>query len=385
MSVGYVAAGVGGAILLSELGGDAPAPDPNIGLSAQANAKVAADTLQWYKDKDVENKPFRDEATQIALSQARAQAGTAAEQRTRDNETYAYTKDTFRPLEQKIASDAMGYDTQARRDAEAAQVQADIGTATDAARENMARDVQSRGGDVNSGNYTASLANMAVREAAAKAGAGNQARKNVETVGAAKLADAANLGRGIATSNATTTQLGLNAGNSATGNAQVPLNIDATRGAQYAQGANTAISGNQSSANILLGQYNAQTNAEAQANSTMNALLGAGGQAAGAYLARSDKNSKKDKKPASGKKAMDAVRLTDVKNWRYKKGAVAGDDGEQHTGPMAQDVRKNMGEATAPGGKVIDLVSMNGITLAAVKDIDKRLQRLEGSKKRQTA
>ena len=36
-----------------------------------------------------------------------------------------------------------------------------------------------------------------------------------------------------------------------------------------------------------------------------------------------------------------------------------------------------MGEKAAPGGKVIDLVSMNGITLAAVKDLDSRMKRLE--------
>lgn len=377
MSMGYVAAVGGGMALAGVLdGGGAPSPDPAIGQAANANAKVAADTLDWYKQKDAEMKPFRDEATQIALSQARTQADTAAKQNLRADETYDYTKSTFRPLEQKIATDAMGYDTAARRDSEAAQAQADIGTAADAGRANLAREVQSRGGDVNSGNFAASLANAGVREAAIKAGAGNQARKNVEAVGAAKLADAANLGRGIATSNATTTQLGLQAGNSAVGNAQAPMNIDATRGSQMAQGAGTAISGNSSAGQLLLGQYNAQ----ADAGRSNDALYGALGNVAGAYLASSDKNAKTGKKPVSDKQAMKAIRLTDVKKWRYKNGAPADDGGKEHVGPMAQDVNKNMGERAAPGGKAIDLVSMNGITLAAVKNIDRRVARLESKK-----
>ena len=285
MSAGTaLAVGVAGGALLSGMGGDAPSPDPLIGQSAMGNTKIAADTLQWYKDKDAEMKPFRDEATQIALRQARTQADTADKQNLRADETYDYTKSTFRPLEQRIATDALGYDTAARRNAEAAQAQADIGTAADAGRANLVREIQSRGGDINSGNFTASLANAGIREAAIKAGAGNQARKNVEAVGAAKLADAANLGRGIATSNATTTQLGLQAGNSAVSNAQAPINIDAARGSQMAQGAGTAISGNSSAGNLLLGQYNAQADASRADDALYGSLGNVAGQAASAYF-----------------------------------------------------------------------------------------------------
>lgn len=364
----------------------APAPDPNIGRAAESNAAIARDTLDWYKKKDIEDKPNRDAAIKLALDQAAVQTATAKKQNDMADETYAYTKNTFRPLEQKIAADGIGYDTSERRDAESAQAQADIGSAGDAARTSIARDVASRGGDVNSGNFAASLANAGVREAAAKAGAGNQARKGVEAIGAAKLSDAANLGRGIASTNATQTQLGLQAGNSAVNNAQVPGAISQQQANMMAQGNNTAIGANSASGNLLLGQYNAQNNAK----SDNSAALGALGKLGGAAIASkslwgfSDKNIKEDRKDVKPALSMAGIRKTNIESWKYKKGSVADDGGKTHTGGMAQSIRKNLGESTAPGGKVVDIISLAGHTMNALKNIDQRVAKIEsGNRKHQ--
>lgn len=262
----------------------APAPDPGIGLAAQSNAEIAKETLDWYKTKDTELKPARDAATKLALEQAAIQTETAKKQNAMADETYDYTKNTFRPLEQKIATDALGYDTPQRRDAAAADVQAGIGTATDAATANMAREVASRGGDVNSGNFQAGLASIGALSAAQKAGAGNLARKNIEAVGSAKVADAAALGRGISATNSTQTQLGLQAGNSAIGASQQPLSIGAQQGNMVAQGAGLGIQANSASGNLLLGQYNSQVNSAAADNAAIAGLAGGLGRAGGEKL-----------------------------------------------------------------------------------------------------
>ena len=55
------------------------------------------------------------------------------------------------------------------------------------------------------------------------------------------------------------------------------------------------------------------------------------------------------------------LRKTKIYNWFYKTGR--GDEGE-HTGPMAGDVRKHMGEEAAPGGKSLDLTTVNGFVMA---------------------
>lgn len=378
MSMGYVAAGAAGVMLASSMGGEGGGGGDGEAMAGQAalkNAEISEDAWNWWKAKQEELDPQNKEAVQIALDQARTQLDTSRKQNQMADETYEFTKTNFRPIEQRIATEALNYDTPARRDAEAAQAQADVGTATDAARASLARDIVARGGDVNSGNFTASMGGMAVREAALKAGAGNQARKNVETVAAAKLADAANLGRGIATSNTTQTQLGLNAGNSAVNNAQVPITLAGQQAQIMNSVAGTAMSGNNSSGNLGLGLYSAGQ----KDNSSRDALIGAAGKALGTYAAYtwSDKRMKKDRRPANDEQAMEAVRKTPVEKWKYRDDSEAADDGREHIGPMAQDVLKNMGDRTAPGGKAIDLVDMNGITLAAVKNLDLRLSKVE--------
>lgn len=348
---------------------DSPQVDPMVGQAAAANAAISKEMLDWYKAKDLEDKPVRDEARQMAMDQARAQIATAKKQEGYADDTRAYELSTFRPLEQKIAANAIGYDTAERRDAEAAQSQADVGTAADATRNNITRTVQSLGGDVNSGNFTAGLAGMGARETAMQAAAGNTARKNVEAIGAAKLADAANLGRGIASSNATQTQLGLQAGNSGVNNSQVPGNISAQQGSQMAQGAGLAMQGNSSAGNMMLGQFNAQ-NSGGGGDDTLATVGKIAGTAA---MFMSDKNKKKDVKDAKPEISLAAVRKLPVKSWKYKEGAATGDDGKRRTGPMAQDTRAAMGDKTAPGGKQIDLISMMGHTVNAVKALDKKV------------
>ena len=58
---------------------------------------------------------------------------------------------------------------------------------------------------------------------------------------------------------------------------------------------------------------------------------------------------------------------------------MPGETGAKHTGPMAQDVQRTMGDKVAPKGKKIDLVSMNGITIAAVQGLSQKVDRLMAS------
>ena len=83
----------------------------------------------------------------------------------------------------------------------------------------------------------------------------------------------------------------------------------------------------------------------------------------------SDVTAKKNFKSVSPQYALNAVTNTPVTKWDYKEGR--GDSG-QHVGPMAQTVQKNMGNDAGPGGKKIDLVSMNGYNMAAIQGLDQR-------------
>ena len=105
------------------------------------------------------------------------------------------------------------------------------------------------------------------------------------------------------------------------------------------------------------------------------------GMSAAKLFGKSDKAKKKDIKKVSDEKALQAIEKTPVSDWQYKDGVA---DGGKHTGPMAQDVRKNMGEKAAPGGKVLDLVTMNGVTMAGIaalsRKVDKLSKQVEGAK-----
>lgn len=90
-------------------------------------------------------------------------------------------------------------------------------------------------------------------------------------------------------------------------------------------------------------------------------------------MAKSDVTAKEGIVKISGRKALEAYRKLKISRWRYKPGE--GIDGEQdeHVGPMAQDVNKELGENFAPTGKKIDLVSMNGANMAAIQGLDEKI------------
>ena len=107
-----------------------------------------------------------------------------------------------------------------------------------------------------------------------------------------------------------------------------------------------------------------------------------GGQLAGlgVKLYQSDEDAKDGTdKPIDTKKALDGIEATPVKaGWRYSPAKGGVDDGGQpHDGPMAQQVRKHMGEKVAPGGKAIDVASMNAHLMAGMQELVKRVKKIE--------
>jgi hypothetical protein len=101
----------------------------------------------------------------------------------------------------------------------------------------------------NSGAFAAMGNQRSLTEAAMKAGAANTARNNVELQGYARMADAANLGRGLASSQATSAGISLNAGNNAVNNAGVPLTQAQNATNVMGQGFQTALQGMGSASN----------------------------------------------------------------------------------------------------------------------------------------
>ena len=344
--------------------------------AALANSQVAKDALDWYKQAYTDQAPLRQQAADKALAVSDAQLASMKQNDAISNDYWNYQKDTFRPLEGKIIADAQSFDSPERQNQNAAKATADVQQAFDSSQGQMQRSLARRGVNPSAGAALALNNQMSMQKATASAGASNKARTDTELQGYARKMDAANLGRNLASNQATSAGVAMTAGNSAVNNAGIPLTQAQSATNMAGQGFNTAIQGNNSAGSI----YGQVAQLENQDSGLWGALGGVAGQFAGSAAGSakmasflSDKNAKKDIKPVSGTAALKAVKATPVSSWRYQDGQG---DGGAHVGPMAQNVRKTMGETAAPGGKQIDLISMNGISMAAIAALDKKVGRL---------
>ena len=353
---------------------------------AASQAALSEEQLAWAKEIYAASAPDRAAATARANAVSDAQLESMNTQTALAKDYADYQKNTFRPLETGIVADAQAYDTPQRREQEAGKAIAEVGTQAAGARESIAREAMARGVDPSSQNFAMGQGVMGVRTGAAKAAAGNAARTQVETLGAAKKMDAASLGRNLASSQATSAGIALSAGDRSSANAQVPLAATAT-GAQLMQ---AGYAGAQQGYGNAASTYGAISNAGQSDSSGMWGALGtvagsflgpmgaAAGGAIGKGIASSDVTTKENIEPMDPEEALASVEATPVSTYNYKAGTPgAADAGTGQTaGPMAQDVEKTMGRKVAPGGKKIDLIAMNGIAMAAIQGLSKKLDRV---------
>lgn len=338
---------------------------------------LGEDSLDFQKQQYSDGQAARDTAAATAnqVSQAQLQAQTQANQTAADYE--AYRKTTFQPLEEGIVSDAEGYDTPEKRANAAVMARADVDAGFARTQDAQSRALAASGVNPSSARSIAALGGSDIEQAKAGAGASYLARKGVEDTATAMKLNAASLGRNLPANQNAATQTGVQAGTAAVTSATSPVTIQQNSGAGVQSGYNAAIG-----ATTASGQLDGSNAAlQAQSNNANSAAWNSLGSVLGSYFASSDENVKTGIKPVGDDEALEAVNATPVKKWNYKPSAMAAsglpmDDGSQHVGPMAQDVNANMGDAVAPGGKKIDLVSMNGINMKAVQAVDKKVDRL---------
>jgi len=263
-------------------GGGAPAPDPAIGEAAKANAAVAKEALDFYKGiyaSDIAPRAAADQELRTRLTNS--VIGNMEKQSAMADEQYGFWKDTYKPLEQQSAKDAMDYDSaeniQRRSGIAAANVNQQF---SNAAGQN-ARLLSRYGLNPNSSAFARENAKLTNAEALASSGAQTGAAFDTMDRAIALRAGATQTGRGL-----NNTALGAfagstNAANSAGGISAQGMGV-ATQGAGVmGQGFNTAISGNQSAGNLYLGQYGAQMQGYAADQAAIGGLFQGLGMVAG--------------------------------------------------------------------------------------------------------
>lgn len=274
MSFGIAAAVAGGAVLGSVMGSDGP-DTSGMNQAAVDNAAISKETLEWYKKVYADGAPQRELAANTANQVAQQQLASSRQNDAISNDYWNYQKNTFRPLEAGIVADAQNYDTTARSEQAASKAMADMESQFGNEQAQQQRAMTRMGVNPNSGRFASMSTQMGMAQAAAKAGAASKARDNVELQGYARKMDAANMGRGLASSQATSAGVALNAGNSAANNAGTPLTQANNAMATMGQGFGTAIQGNNSAGN-LYGQA-------AQIAGKDNGMMGALGNMAGMW------------------------------------------------------------------------------------------------------
>ena len=345
-----------------------------INQAAMDSAELSRESLEWFKGEYEKTAPDRAAATerQNAISDAQLEGMQFATQQARDaNER---TRTVFQPLEDRIVADATQYDTAGRRLQAASEARAGVETAYGGAMDGLSRELGRRN-VMPGGNKSMSLMqSAALDKARAITGATSTAEKNVEAQGYARMQDAAALGKGLVGNQATQQQIATSSGGASAGAAGAALG-SATSGAGLMQtGFAQGLQG-MGQAGQLYGQASQieNTTRGQDLNFLSNAFS----------MFKSDVNvKKKTGTPGNPDQALAEITATPVDDgWEYDPAKGGPNDGGQpHTGPMAQDVNATMGEQAAPGGKAIDLVTMNGKLMLGMQALAKRVDQLEQRK-----
>lgn len=313
------------------MGGSAPKSDPNIGIAAMRSAETGQQMLDFM----------------------RGQANTTNRWAEQDRARY---QNVFQPLQDRYVRQAENWNSPQRRAAEAREAATDVSVAARQAGQQLQRQQMQMGINPASGAGLGAAIRQSNDTALAMAGARNNARNRVEAEADSRMANAINMGSGLA----------VNPGDS----------MRLSSGSMQS-GGSAAMDGYRQQASLLQTDYQNRLSAWETSQNGLMGLLGGVGQLAGAYLLPSSKKIKHDKQPFD---SLGAVRKMPVEKWTYNEGAG---DGGTHVGPYAEDFSK----ATGVGdGKALDPITMMGVTLGAVRQLDDKIQKMErGANKGKTA
>jgi hypothetical protein len=360
-----------------------PGPDPAIGQAAMANVNLAKEMTQYFRERDAAQAPRQARMDDLTEKLANQQMSSSAfnDQQARD-QWRRYQAHGI-PAEDVMYADAAGYDSKANLDQAAGEAGNTVAAMSEKAREASRRTLARMGVNPADGRALANEQDMGAQTALAEAAAMNGARDQRRQMGVMLRKDAASFGRGATGTAAQTFGVAGAAGGQASGAVGAAIGAANATTGTMGQGFTGAMQGNSSAGSILNSLYGNQIQAAGQ-NNDSGLLSGISGLASGIgaaggigkFFAFSDENMKEDRKPVSGRAALRGMRGIQVEKWKYKPGSAGDDGGQPHVGAMAQDLNAKLGEEVAPGGKVVDVISALGTTMAAVKELDKKVGRM---------
>jgi len=286
---------------MSKGSSNAPEADPNIGLAQRELAKLAGEQWDTFKTQIYPDLKAATDKQEARLQGAYESTKSISEaQAKRAEESYGLYKTEGLPQLEALRKDAEQYNEGAYQEQMALRAGADVSTASENQRQQMAMRRQQYGIDPTSGVAMGQDNANSVMTAAAQAQAQNQTRMAAHEIGLQKLANVYNAYSGLPAQGNAATSLALGATGQGTAAGQgIVGNIGGLSTASN-QAAGTSMSGWGQVGTLGVQKYNADVGAYAadqQAQGAFASGLGSAlGSAAGAYGAfkTSDVHAKQD-------------------------------------------------------------------------------------------
>lgn len=323
--------------------------------AAELNFQISREQLAWAREQYGQDSEIISRIVDDNLARMEVNDAAAA----RDRERY---ERIYQPLEDQAAADAESYGSQERQDYEAGRASAQVADQFETARRAATQNLESFGVDPSSTRFAALDLGTRVQQAAAQAGAANQARTQTEAIGRSLRSEAINVGRGYPGQIAGTYGTALQSGNSGANSQLAGTASGASTmgtGTQWGQMGTNNLNTWGNTINQGYANQMAQYNANQQSSSGLGSILGAGlGIAANSGFALEDGGAIPDGQATtggavpmsaspSGGKAIDDVNAkvnagefvvpTDVVKWL----------GEKHFQQMIEKSRKEKPQAPA--------------------------------------
>lgn len=352
--------------------GSAPDPDPRIGEAALKQAQTGEKWLGFARSAFAVSNVRQKELDALTKKVTTQQLGLATDQANWARQDRARYTSTFRPVEDQFVKEASTYGSEARQRQAAAEAKADVASSAATARAVDERNAASMGINPRSGRFAGIRASTNMETSLAQAGAANTARQGVRDRALALKADVVNLGKGLPASAAAGASGSVSASGTALGGAQASNGQALAAPGIVSQGFSGQMQGYAGMGSTLNTQYGLQLDKwKAEQQLAAQGAAGIGSFFGGiAGLFASDENLKENFEEVPEGSGLDAVNSMPVTEWDYKQGV---EDGGRHVGTMAQDFQRATGKGD---GKTIAVQDAIGISMKAIQDLDKKVDRL---------
>lgn len=264
-------------------GGSAPAADPRIAEAQMMLANLAKE--QWEEFK---TNIYPDLKEAAAKQETRAQGLYDVTSATMKKQLEYSEKDRARyeaggiPLMEALTKEAVEYNEPAYQEMMALRAGADVATASENQRQQMAMRRQQYGIDPTSGVAAGQDNANAVMTAAAQAQAQNQTRMAAKEIGLQKMGNVYNMYAGLPSQANTATNTGVAAGATGVNAAQSGVSNKLAINSAFNQSAGTSMSGWNQVGQLGLGKYQADISAYNADQAASGAMWGGLGSAIGA-------------------------------------------------------------------------------------------------------